>query len=84
MLILYSTGIPRLTRFLWQPKYRVRQNWRYAKPTFALSNPSPSAVFDRISRGLTHSDLQTKKFALSETALWETALWETALAEGCL
>ena len=39
------TGITCLTRFLWQPKYRVRRNLRYAKPSFAFSNPSPSAVF---------------------------------------
>ena len=26
----YVTGIPRLTRFLWQPKNRVRRNSRYA------------------------------------------------------
>ena len=41
------TGIPRLTRFLWQPKICVRQYSRYAKPTFVFSNPLPCMVFGR-------------------------------------
>ena len=31
-----NTGIPRLTRFLWQPKNHAMQNSRHAKPTFVF------------------------------------------------
>ena len=64
---IYSTlrtGIPCLSRFLWQLKKHIRRNSLYKKPTFAFSNPSPSAV----SRGITYCNLQAQKFALSETA----------------
>ena len=70
---------PSHNAFFGLPKNRVRRNSHYVKPNFAFSNPSPSEVFDRVSRGITNSNLQAKKFALSETALWETTL-----AEGCL
>ena len=60
------------------------KNSCYAKQTFAFNNPLPSAVFCRVSRGITNSDLQAQKFTLSETAQWEIALDEGCLYLGLL
>ena len=38
------TGIPRLTRFLWQPKIRVTRNWRYENHSIAGKNVTKNSI----------------------------------------
>ena len=78
-----STGIPRLTRFLWQPKNRVRWNSCYASLYYdlkkfwkILKNICIALYSISIKSCYENYFLQPQKFVLCKFVLWEIVLAE--------